>query len=184
MMNDSVTVWWPIFVPFATWRPICMQLACWWHRTALGVVAAPPQTEWQWARGSALFNRMMAAAGRGARVRLALSFQLRCGMRGGTRGSEWSGACTFTEPGRWRLSGVAPHLQLRDRTSVSPSHGCGSGNNAGNEKKEAGVGQEGLKLADLLGEVWREQPIRKVKAPLNCKHLITHLKGHVNTMSD
>lgn len=28
MMNESVAVGWPIFIAFATGRPICMQLAC------------------------------------------------------------------------------------------------------------------------------------------------------------
>lgn len=54
---------------------ICMQLACWWHRSALDVAA---RAQWQSERegadsGSALFNRMIVDAGRGAGVSLALS---------------------------------------------------------------------------------------------------------------
>lgn len=40
MMNESAAVGWPIFIAFATGRPICMQLACWWHRSALDAAAA------------------------------------------------------------------------------------------------------------------------------------------------
>lgn len=70
MMNESVAVGWPIVIQFATGRPICMQLACWWHR---GCARTDGMTEWERGVCSALFNRMIVDAGRGAGDSLALS---------------------------------------------------------------------------------------------------------------